>query len=176
MDPSNRHCKHTQPENRTNVFSHYVSMRAEYIRLGTLNGLNSNFCLDLAWASASLYLTQMLFFKWSLWVLPGILVYSNKALGNSLLANRTKGNDKLFPDLYEASVLELQAGLEAGDFSSVDLVKVLGCQQSLAYIKLTLSVDIGVLRSNRRSEPERPSPTRCHRTQSICFDNRSCSG
>jgi amidase len=30
-----------------------------------------------------------------------------------------------FPDLYEASVLELQAGLDAGHFSSVDLVKVL---------------------------------------------------
>ncbi|KAH9474886.1 Putative amidase [Psilocybe cubensis] len=28
-----------------------------------------------------------------------------------------------FPDLYEASVLELQAGLDAGHFSSVDLVK-----------------------------------------------------
>ena len=31
----------------------------------------------------------------------------------------------VFPDLYEASVLELQAGLDAGTFSSVDLVKVL---------------------------------------------------
>jgi amidase len=31
----------------------------------------------------------------------------------------------VFPDLYEASVLELQQGLEAGTFSSVDLVKVL---------------------------------------------------
>jgi hypothetical protein len=31
----------------------------------------------------------------------------------------------VFPDLYEASVLELQAGLDAGSFSSVDLVKVL---------------------------------------------------
>jgi hypothetical protein len=29
-----------------------------------------------------------------------------------------------FPDLYEASVLELQQGLDAGHFSSVDLVKV----------------------------------------------------
>ena len=29
-----------------------------------------------------------------------------------------------FPDLYEASVIELQDGLERGDFSSVDLVKV----------------------------------------------------
>ncbi|KAK7062779.1 hypothetical protein VNI00_000268 [Paramarasmius palmivorus] len=28
-----------------------------------------------------------------------------------------------FPDLYEASVVELQEGLDAGDFSSVDLVK-----------------------------------------------------
>ena len=70
----------------------------------------------------------MLVFKWSLSVLPGILVCSHKALGNSLLADRTKVNDKLYPDLYEASVLELQAGLEAGDFSSVDLVKVPGCQ------------------------------------------------
>ena len=31
-----------------------------------------------------------------------------------------------FPDLYEASVLELQEGLDAGHFSSVDLVKVRG--------------------------------------------------
>lgn len=29
-----------------------------------------------------------------------------------------------FPDLYEASILELQQGLDAGHFSSVDLVKV----------------------------------------------------
>lgn len=29
-----------------------------------------------------------------------------------------------FPDLYEASIVELQDGLERGDFSSVDLVKV----------------------------------------------------
>ncbi|KAF8148427.1 amidase signature enzyme [Crassisporium funariophilum] len=32
--------------------------------------------------------------------------------------------DTQFPDLYEASILELQAGLDAGYFSSVDLVKV----------------------------------------------------
>ncbi len=30
----------------------------------------------------------------------------------------------VFPDLYEASVLELQQGLDGGSFSSVDLVKV----------------------------------------------------
>lgn len=34
----------------------------------------------------------------------------------------TKSSD--FPDLYEASIAELQDGLSAGLFSSVDLVKV----------------------------------------------------
>ncbi|OCB88695.1 amidase signature enzyme [Sanghuangporus baumii] len=34
-------------------------------------------------------------------------------------------SNQKFPDLYEASVLELQDGLNRGDFSSVDLVKVL---------------------------------------------------
>jgi hypothetical protein len=40
----------------------------------------------------------------------------------------TVKTEAVFPDLYEASVLELQAGLDAGHFSSVDfddLVKVL---------------------------------------------------
>lgn len=37
----------------------------------------------------------------------------------------------VFPDLYEASILDLQAGLDAGHFSSVHLVKV-----------LTLSLDL----------------------------------
>lgn len=35
-----------------------------------------------------------------------------------------------FPDLYEASVTSLQAGLDAGQFSSVDLVKVVLCDSS----------------------------------------------
>ncbi|EKM56725.1 uncharacterized protein PHACADRAFT_254013 [Phanerochaete carnosa HHB-10118-sp] len=33
------------------------------------------------------------------------------------------GARKVLPDLYEASISELQAGLDAGDFTSVDLVK-----------------------------------------------------
>ena len=37
---------------------------------------------------------------------------------------RTATSGTVFPDLYEASILELQAGLNAGHFSSVDLVKV----------------------------------------------------
>lgn len=36
----------------------------------------------------------------------------------------TSVSDVTFPDLYEASVAELQAGLDAGTFTSVDLVKV----------------------------------------------------
>ncbi|KAK7062776.1 hypothetical protein VNI00_000265 [Paramarasmius palmivorus] len=36
---------------------------------------------------------------------------------------RTQGVTVTFPDLYEASVVELQEGLDAGHFSSVDLVK-----------------------------------------------------
>ena len=40
----------------------------------------------------------------------------------------------VFPDLYEASVLELQAGLDAGSFSSVDLVKV------LTYLQVTYAL------------------------------------
>ena len=35
-----------------------------------------------------------------------------------------ESNNSVFPDLYEASVVELQAGLDAGNFTSVDLVKV----------------------------------------------------
>ncbi|KDR74826.1 hypothetical protein GALMADRAFT_269063 [Galerina marginata CBS 339.88] len=41
-----------------------------------------------------------------------------------LVSTKSNGAEAVkFPDLYEASVLELQAGLDAGHFSSVDLVK-----------------------------------------------------
>ncbi|KAF8901910.1 amidase signature enzyme [Gymnopilus junonius] len=36
---------------------------------------------------------------------------------------RSATDGAVFPDLYEASILELQAGLDAGHFTSVDLVK-----------------------------------------------------
>jgi amidase len=46
-------------------------------------------------------------------------------LGN-VLANSFEARSKAgpFPDLYEASVEDLQQGLDAGHFTSVDLVKV----------------------------------------------------
>ena len=39
-------------------------------------------------------------------------------------ATATAANAVTFPDLYEASITELQEGLEKGHFTSVDLVKV----------------------------------------------------
>jgi amidase len=47
------------------------------------------------------------------------LVSTAAALGLSV-----EGPASKFPDLYEASVVELQQGLEAGHFTSVDLIKV----------------------------------------------------
>ncbi|KAF9484228.1 amidase signature enzyme [Pholiota conissans] len=45
---------------------------------------------------------------------------SNQASKRASIVN---GDEEEFPDLYEASVMELQAGLDAGRFTSVDLVK-----------------------------------------------------
>lgn len=42
----------------------------------------------------------------------------------AFIAPGTTTNGLKFPDLYEASVMELQAGLDAGLFTSVDLVEV----------------------------------------------------
>ena len=45
--------------------------------------------------------------------------------GESASSAAPTRRDEVYPDLYEASVVELQAGLDAGHFSSVDLVKVI---------------------------------------------------
>ncbi|KAF8883191.1 amidase signature enzyme [Gymnopilus junonius] len=45
------------------------------------------------------------------------------AFSTGISASTDGSEAVVFPDLYEASVLELQAGLDAGHFSSVDLVK-----------------------------------------------------
>ena len=45
--------------------------------------------------------------------------------GESASSAASTRRDYVYPDLYEASVVELQAGLDAGHFSSVDLVKVI---------------------------------------------------
>ncbi|KAF7440101.1 hypothetical protein PC9H_000445 [Pleurotus ostreatus] len=60
--------------------------------------------------------------------LLSILVITGQRLyvpntSSSLFATTTKSNGVALPDLYEASIAELQAGLHAGHFTSVDLVK-----------------------------------------------------
>ena len=46
------------------------------------------------------------------------------ACGSAGDEQSNKSSSVTFPDLYEASIAELQAGLEKGHFTSVDLVKV----------------------------------------------------
>ena len=55
------------------------------------------------------------------------LFWACLALSHSFYVSRvvvSAGITTPLPDLYEASVIELQAGLTSGQFSSVDLVKV----------------------------------------------------
>jgi len=42
----------------------------------------------------------------------------------NIQTNDATVDDLPFPDLYEASILDLQIGLDAGNYTSVDLVKV----------------------------------------------------
>ena len=67
----------------------------------------------------------MTFLKWWVSVLLAIFVCLQITRGVITALDGIVKTETVFPDLYEASVLELQAGLDAGHFSSVDLVKVL---------------------------------------------------
>jgi amidase len=40
------------------------------------------------------------------------------------MPNRDVLSEKVFPDLYESGIPDLQKGLELGHFTSVDLIKV----------------------------------------------------
>ena len=55
-----------------------------------------------------------------------VLQHSSPAFRTTSAASaRTPAAEAVtFPDLYEASIAELQAGLDGGQFTSVDLVKV----------------------------------------------------
>lgn len=63
--------------------------------------------------------------KWWVSVLLAVVVCLQITREVITALDGTVKTETVFPDLYEASVLELQAGLDAGHFSSVDLVKVL---------------------------------------------------
>jgi len=58
---------------------------------------------------------------WALWAVFVFLTFQFLLCGGSTV---TRDQVQL-PDLYEASIAELQDGLENGHFTSVDLVKVL---------------------------------------------------
>jgi len=64
----------------------------------------------------------MAFLKW--WFPVLLAVFACLQIARAVTDGTATSGTK-FPDLYEASVLELQAGLHAGHFSSVDLVKVM---------------------------------------------------
>jgi len=65
-------------------------------------------------------------------------------LGNSWAHSpNSRSGTIVFPDLYEASVEELQNGMEAGDFTSVDLVKV-GCPQILTSREMSSEIMKGI--------------------------------
>lgn len=63
--------------------------------------------------------------SFTLLVLSTICYAQRLSFSFSDLFMKSPGVQRQLPDLYEASVPELQAGLDAGDFTSVDLVKVL---------------------------------------------------
>lgn len=69
--------------------------------------------------------------KWWCSVFLAIFACLQISRGIITALHGTVKTETIFPDLYEASVLELQAGLDAGHFSSVDLVKVLIVSDSL---------------------------------------------
>ncbi|KAG8757540.1 hypothetical protein FRC12_010278, partial [Ceratobasidium sp. 428] len=66
--------------------------------------------------------------RWRLIVVLSFLLLS----GILWLSSHTE--DFEYPDLYEASIVELQAGLDKGHFTSVDLVKLMLVQAYLARI------------------------------------------
>jgi amidase len=57
-------------------------------------------------------------------LLPTLVALSKSTLGSLLSGMNPVVKKPNFPDLYEASVVELQAGLDSGHFTSVNLVEV----------------------------------------------------
>ena len=112
--------------------------------------------------------------KWCASVLLTIFVCLRITRG--VVTDGTVKSVTVFPDLYEASVLELQAGLDAGHFSSVDLVKVLTDSYFFGlfiYIHEPLS---DLFCTNRGSQSSRTSTSRSLGTESICVDSGCCIG
>jgi hypothetical protein len=73
---------------------------------------------------------------------------------------------KPFPDLYEVSVEELQHGLDAGQFTSVDLIKVSIPHHIHRQFWYSDTV-VGLFRPYRRSKPQRSSFAGGDRVESL---------
>jgi hypothetical protein len=73
-----------------------------------------------------------------------------RAANLSNASSNKRSNISVLPDLYEAGVLEIQSGLDAGHFTSVDLVKV---RSLLACSRASYSAEIfeGLPTKDRRS-------------------------
>ena len=71
-------------------------------------------------------------------------------LGNAQFA--TDHDTDVFPDLYEASIQELQHGMDAGHFTSVDLVEVGKTDRATVWPFIVDDGSPGVFRQNKRSQ------------------------
>lgn len=68
----------------------------------------------------------------------------------------------VFPNLYEASIAELQAGLKQEHFTSIDLVTVSLALTRISLHRITNFVAIGLSREDRGSQPPRTSIASSH--------------
>lgn len=80
------------------------------------NDAANKHCGCIMYITVLVGLTSILIIIWQHLYAPSISSF--------LFATTTKSNGVALPDLYEASIAEIQAGLHAGHFTSVDLVKV----------------------------------------------------
>jgi len=87
-------------------------------------------------------------------------------LGNAQFA--TDHGTDVFPDLYEASIQELQHGMDAGHFTSVDLVEVGKTDRATVWPFIVDDGSPGVFRQNKRSQFPRTLLTCSPRTQPFC--------
>ena len=115
--------------------------------------------------------------KWWVSVLLAIFACIQITRGIITALYGTVKNETVFPDLYEASVLELQAGLDAGHFSSVDLVKVPTDPFFLADSLYLNGLNIpDIFCTNRGSQSSRTRASRSLGTEPICIETGCCFG
>lgn len=117
--PFEQGSEYKRPHLDTKSFLNTVECRTEF--LGKQKVVYYSRGLDDRRLPKSYFLTYL---KWGVPVLLAILACLQITRKVITALDGMVKTETVFPDLYEASVLELQAGLDAGHFSSVDLVKV----------------------------------------------------